>query len=225
LEVERAELVDADDDVGIADLDVDGAVHQAVQVQNPVLLGLEVRVARLLPGLQALKRHALLAEQDPQALVAEVVDHPLGDQELRQLRQRPGRKRQVMVDGPGQGELLDRSALGQGEGRRPAAAVARVQRVEPVEVAVVQYVADPVGAGEGDLGDLGDAHAVGAEQRHLRPPPGHHRPGRPAHDAQQPVALLVADLPHADPLGHLASSRRPMLPGVSQPGERCRPRR
>jgi hypothetical protein len=60
LEVERAELVDADDDVGIADLDVDGAVHQAVQVQNPVLLGLEVRVARLLSGLQALKRHVLL---------------------------------------------------------------------------------------------------------------------------------------------------------------------
>ena len=72
------------------------------------------------------------------------------------------------------GELLDRSALGQGEGRRAAAAVARVQRVEPVEVEVVHHVADPVGAGEGDLGDLGDVHALGAEQHHLRPPPGHH---------------------------------------------------
>ena len=35
----------------------------------------------------ALKGHALLAEQDPQALVADVVDHPLGDQELGQLGQ------------------------------------------------------------------------------------------------------------------------------------------
>jgi hypothetical protein len=34
-----------------------------------------------------------------------------------------------------QGELLDRSPLGQGEGRWAAAAVARVQRVEPIQVA------------------------------------------------------------------------------------------
>jgi hypothetical protein len=50
LEVERPELVDADDDVRIARLDVDGAVHQPVQVQDAILLGLEVWVAGLLPG-------------------------------------------------------------------------------------------------------------------------------------------------------------------------------
>jgi hypothetical protein len=38
-------------------------------------------------------------------------------------------------------------------------------------------------------------------------------PVDPAHDAQQPVALLVADLPHPDPLGHPASSRRPDVAG------------
>jgi hypothetical protein len=80
LEVERPELVDADDHLRVAVQDVLGAVHQAVQVQHAVLLGLVVGVARLLPGLQALKRHPLLAEQEPQALVADVVDHPLGDQ-------------------------------------------------------------------------------------------------------------------------------------------------
>ena len=32
--------------------------------------------------VQALKADALLAEQDPQALVADVIDHPLGHQEL-----------------------------------------------------------------------------------------------------------------------------------------------
>jgi hypothetical protein len=38
LEVEGAELVHADDHLGIAGLDVVGAVHQPVQVQDPVLL-------------------------------------------------------------------------------------------------------------------------------------------------------------------------------------------
>ena len=79
LEVERPELIDADDHLWVAGLDVDGAIHQAVQVQDAVLLGLVVRVGRLLPGLQALKRHALLAEQGAQALMADVLDHPLGD--------------------------------------------------------------------------------------------------------------------------------------------------
>jgi hypothetical protein len=32
-----------------------------------------------------LKGHALLAEQNPQALMADVLDHPLGDQEVGQL--------------------------------------------------------------------------------------------------------------------------------------------
>jgi hypothetical protein len=122
LQVQRAELVDTDDDLRIARLDIDGAVHQAVQVQDPVLLGLKVRIARLLPGLQALKRHALLVEQDAQALVADVLDHPLDDQEVRQLGQAPGGERQVMVLWTRQGELLDRSPLRQGKTRRRAAA-------------------------------------------------------------------------------------------------------
>jgi hypothetical protein len=44
LQVEGAELVDADDHLWVAGLNVAGAVHQPIQVQNPVLLGLEVRV-------------------------------------------------------------------------------------------------------------------------------------------------------------------------------------
>jgi hypothetical protein len=76
LQGERPELVDAENHVRIAVQDIVGAVHQPVQVQNAVLLGLEVGIGALLPGLEALKRHALLVEQDPQALVAAVVDHP-----------------------------------------------------------------------------------------------------------------------------------------------------
>jgi hypothetical protein len=51
LEVERAELVQADDHLGVAGFHVVGAVHQPVQVQDAVLLGLEVRVGGLLQVL------------------------------------------------------------------------------------------------------------------------------------------------------------------------------
>jgi hypothetical protein len=44
-----------------------------------------------------LKADALGAELDPQALVADVVDHPLGHQEIGQLGQAPGGKRQVIL--------------------------------------------------------------------------------------------------------------------------------
>jgi hypothetical protein len=60
-------------------LDVVGAIHQPIQVQDAVLLGLEVGIGALLPGLDHLKRHPLLVEQNPQAFMADVVDHPLGD--------------------------------------------------------------------------------------------------------------------------------------------------
>jgi hypothetical protein len=238
LQVERAELVHADDDLRITIQDVVGAIHQPIQVQDPVLLGLEGWVAGLLPGLDHLKGHALLAEQGPQALMADIVDHPLSDQEVGQLGQRPGREGQVMVDRAGQRGLLDLAPLDEGEGGRAAAGIARIQRVEPVQVEVVQHIADPVGAGEGHLGDHRNVHRLGAEQHHLRSPPGHHRPGAAPHDAQQPVALLVGEVSHPDPLGHPASFDDPMSSGVStrmpwsrrpaissQPGQRCRLRR
>jgi hypothetical protein len=62
LEVERAELVHADDYVRVSIQNVVGAVHQPVQVQDPVLLGFEIGIVALLPGLDHLKGHALLAE-------------------------------------------------------------------------------------------------------------------------------------------------------------------
>jgi hypothetical protein len=65
LKVERPELVHGDDHLRVTVGVVIGAVHQPIQVQNAVLLGLEVGIGALLPGLQALKRHALLVEQDP----------------------------------------------------------------------------------------------------------------------------------------------------------------
>jgi hypothetical protein len=53
--------------------------------------------------------------------VADVVDHPLGDQEVSQLGQAPGRKRQAVLGRLGPGDLLNLALLGQGERCGPAA--------------------------------------------------------------------------------------------------------
>jgi hypothetical protein len=73
-----------------------------------------------------LKGDAFLAEQHAQALVANVVGHPLDDQELGQLRQASGGKRQVVVAGPDFGDLLDLPPLDQGELRLAAALIPRI---------------------------------------------------------------------------------------------------
>jgi hypothetical protein len=57
-----------------------------------------------------------------------------------------------------QRQLLDPLTLPERERRWPPTAIARVQRVEPVSVEVVDDVADPVGAGEGDVGDPRHRH-------------------------------------------------------------------
>jgi hypothetical protein len=91
LKVEGPELVHAEDNFGLARLGHDLAVGDRVEVFAPGLLGGVVGVARGLPGLCALEGDAFLAEQDAQALVADVVDYPLGDQEVGQLDQARGR--------------------------------------------------------------------------------------------------------------------------------------
>ena len=95
LQVERPELINAKHDLRVAGLRCRLAVGDRVQVLHPGLLRRVLRVLGGLPRFQALKGDAFLAEQDPQALVADVVDHPLGHQEIRQLGQAPGRKRQL----------------------------------------------------------------------------------------------------------------------------------
>lgn len=193
-QVERPELVHAEDDFGLAVLRYDLAVGDRVEVFDAGLLGRVVGVAGGLPGLQALKGDAFLAEQDMQALVADVVDHPLGDEEVRQLGQTPGRERQVVLGRFGLRDLLDLAPLRQGEGLRPTALVLRIQGVEAVSVEVVDHIADPVIAGERHLGDLRHRHALRGQQDHLGTPPGHHRPGAPADDPKQPSALVIVDL-------------------------------
>ncbi len=106
-------------------------VGDRVQLQEAVLLRLEVGVVRALPAPQGLKADAFLAQQLPQPFVGDVGHHPLGDQVVGQLGQAPGRKRLPEVGGDAQGNPLDLLPLGQGEGARAAAAVARIQESKP----------------------------------------------------------------------------------------------
>ena len=80
------------DDVGLILLGYDLTVGDRVEVFDSGLLG---RV-----------------EQDAQALVADVVDHPLGDQEVGQFGQAPGRERQVVLGRFRLRDLLDLAPLG-----------------------------------------------------------------------------------------------------------------
>ena len=95
-EVERAELVHADDDGGITLLRFCFAIGDLIELEHPVLLGLEVGVLGLFVGLDHLKGDTLLGEEHAKSLVADVVDHPLGNEELGQLGQAPGGKGQAV---------------------------------------------------------------------------------------------------------------------------------
>jgi hypothetical protein len=64
LQIQGPELVDADHDRGFAVTRFGLAVGDRVQPLDPGLLLRELRVGRALPGLQALKGDAFLAEQD-----------------------------------------------------------------------------------------------------------------------------------------------------------------
>ncbi len=75
-EVERAELVDADDDRGITRPGLPLAVGDVVELEDAFFLVSKWGVVAHLSGLEAFKGHALLSEQRPQALVPDVFDHP-----------------------------------------------------------------------------------------------------------------------------------------------------
>ncbi len=225
LDVQRPELVHTKDHRRLAGCRPDLAVGDAVQVLDAGLLGRIVRIRGRLPGLYPLKGDVLRAKQLAQPLVGDVLDHPLGDQEVGQLGQTPGRKRQPVLDRLGRGDLFDLPPLREGERRRPTTLVPGVQGVKPMVVEVVDHIPDTVFAGKSHLGDLAGAHALGRQQHHLRPPPGHHRPAAPADDTQQPASLILIKLPYPYPLRHDPSFRRsprPVLNAARRAAEETR---
>ena len=153
LQVQRPELVEADHD-RLAGL------GERVELDDPVALGLEIRVVGALPGSHRLKADTLVVQQLPQPFVGDVHDHPLGNQIVRQLGQRPARKRLAEVLRIAEREALDLLAFGQRERLRPPSLVARIERVEAVAVEVVDHLADRVRSGEHDLADTRRRHAL-----------------------------------------------------------------
>ena len=194
LDVQRAELVDADHDARVAGAWLSLPVGDRVQLEDPVLLGLELRVVRALPRSQRLKADAFLTQQLPQPLMGDVRHHLLGDQVVGQLGQAPGRKRLPEIRRDAQRDPLDLLALRKREPPRPTSLVARVQRVEPVPVEVMDHIPHRVGISEHHPSDPRRRHPLRSQQHNLGSPPGHNRAAAPTNHPEQPVALLVADL-------------------------------
>ena len=109
LQVERAELVEAEDPAAL------GRVR--VQVEDPVLLGLELGIGRGLPGLVVLEPDAGLVEDPPQLAAADRGHDSCPDDMRPELGQAPRRERLAPVSRSGEGHLHD---LGPGVGIDPA---------------------------------------------------------------------------------------------------------
>jgi hypothetical protein len=124
LDIERPELVDTDDGLGIVGGGLGEPICDRVQLEDPVFLSLELGVVRSLPGSQGLKADAFLAQKLPEPLVGDVRHHLLSDQVVGQLGQAPGRERLPEIGRDAQRDPLDLLPLRQGERARPTAAVA-----------------------------------------------------------------------------------------------------
>ncbi len=221
-EVERAELVHADDDARIALLRFCLAIGNLIELEHPVLLGLEVGVVGLLVGLDHLKRDTLLAEEHAQTLVTDVVNAPSATRNSASFGQAQVEKGRSWSTGRLESDLLDLPALRQGEFRWSAPRVSRGQRLEPVSVEVVDDLSDPVLRGEGDLGDGPDIHPLGRPEHDLGSSPSHHRARSPAHDGEELSSLLVGDVPDCHAFCHGITLRDLDLKVVDAPPERCR---
>jgi transposase InsO family protein len=96
LQVQRPELIDAEHDRRIIRAR-GGAVGDRVQLPHPGGLGLVVRIGAGLEGRHRLKADVLLTQEQAEALVGDVVDHPLGDEEVGEFRQAPDRERRIVI--------------------------------------------------------------------------------------------------------------------------------
>ena len=65
---------------------------------------------------------------------------------------------------------------------------------KPSTLKSLDHAPNPVRAGERHLRDPARSHALRGQQDHLSSPLGHHRPGAPPHDPQQPLPLVIIDL-------------------------------
>jgi len=174
LQVERAELVEAEDPAAL------GRVR--VQVEDPVLLGLELGIGRGLPGLVVLEPDAGLVEDPPQLAAADRGHDSCPDDMRPELGQAPRRERLTRVAWSGEGRLHDLGPLIGIDPAGSAPAPPRVQAGEATLVEVVDERGDMGRAGPEHRRDLGHALTLEAREQEHRPVAGRPRscPGVPA---------------------------------------------
>jgi hypothetical protein len=195
LEVQRTELVEADDAAARR--------RVRVQVEDPVLLGLELGIRRGLPGLVVLEPDAGLVE-DPPELAAADRGHDLRAHDVRpELGQAPGREGFTPIGWSGEGRLHDLRPLVGIDPAGSAPAPARVQGWEPPLVEVVDERGDVGRARPEHRRDRGDALALErGEQEHR--PVADDRVLAPARLFEEVSRLLVGQVTDEElgPAGH-----------------------
>jgi len=123
------------------------------------------------------RNQILIARMNSQPFVADVLDNPLSDQEVRQLRQAPGRERQAMLSGLGLGDLLDLAALRQ---LNPSALKFRITSRPRSSLANATFAIA--------------ARPFSALRAAPSAPTARSPSGSPAHDPHHPAALIIIDL-------------------------------
>src|SRR5664280_276951 len=139
--VQRPELVQADDDRGVTGTGPPLGRRRSQTARAPGSSWSRRSGRSRSSALCTLNGPALLAQQQAQSLVADnrrpplgdlpLVDHPLATRCSASFGPLQRRNRQPVVGGPTPGDLGDLGALVGAEGRRAAAPVGRVERVNP----------------------------------------------------------------------------------------------
>ena len=210
LEVQGAELVEAEHAAALG--------RMGVEVEHPVLLGLEVGVGRGLPGLVVHEADAMVTEDAPQLAGADGRHDLRGEEVGAQLRQAPGTEGLTGLGRAGEGHLHDRRALRLIDPDRSAPALARVQRREAPLVEGVDELRHVRRAGAVQQRDPRDALALERGEEEHRAVLGHGAPAA-AGELEEVGRLPVAQLAHEQlgPAGHLhllATTGRRSAPGT-----------
>ena len=156
--------------------------------------------------------------------MADVVDHPLGDEEFGQLGQAPGGKTQVVIDRAGQGDLLDLPALRLGELGWSAPEYFAANESNPSALKLWMTSLTRSSDVKAILAMAGTSIALGRPEHDLGSSPSHHRARPPTHDREELSPLLVGDIPDCHAFCHGTTLRDRPLKVVDAPHQRCRSR-
>ena len=187
-QIQRPELVEADHPPV--------ARWLVVQGEDAVLLGGEVRIVRVLPGLRALKRDPCVAKDLPDRLVADP-DVGVRSEVVAQLGQAPTGERAAQPGRVGLGRAADLLTHRRADPRHRPTACFWVQCREPPIVERPDQLAHRFLLRGEHHRDLRHRPALHRRQRHPGPPHPHPIPRRPR-DLHQPLRLVRIQLTKED---------------------------